>query len=174
MPSCLIVVDMQNDFVSGSLGTAEAQAVAARVAQKITERRANGFDVIFTMDTHGSDYLATSEGKTLPVVHCVQGTDGHALCNAVQQVLDAHDRVIEKPSFGSEELFDLLRAQPYDTIELVGLVTDICVLANAVLAKTACPESDVCVDASCTAGTTPELRAEALDVMRSLQIRVEE
>lgn len=172
MRKCLIVVDTQNDFVSGSLGSSEAAAVEGAIAQQIARRRAEGFDIIVTLDTHDNGYLETQEGRKLPVPHCVKGTPGHALADAVARTVADSDRFIEKPIFGSAELFDLLRAEPYDEIELIGLVTDICVIANAVLAKTACPEAKVRVDARLTAGTTPEKHKAALDVMRSLQIDI--
>lgn len=172
MRRCLVVVDFQNDFVSGSLGTSEAREIADRVASKIEDCREQGDDIIFTLDTHDEDYLESAEGRSLPILHCVAGTDGHVLCTEVAKVRMPEDKVIEKPTFGSAELFDYFRENPYDEIELVGLVTDICVLANGVLAKTACPEANVLVDASCTTATTPELKKAALDVMRSLQIKV--
>lgn len=173
MRSCLVVIDFQNDFVGGSLGTKEAVAIEERIAGKIRERRAEGFDILFTLDTHAEDYLATQEGKKLPVVHCVKGTDGHALCRAVEKARRPEDRVFEKPTFGSAELFDWFRENPYDEIELVGVCTDICVVANAVLVKTACPEAEVEADAACMAGVTPEKHNAALEVLRSLQVTVE-
>lgn len=172
MRKCLIVVDVQNDFVTGSLGSPEAQAAEREMVDEIRRRRAEGYDIIFTQDTHSQDYLQTREGNRLPVEHCIEGTEGHALSPAVDAVRQSADRVLKKGTFGSAELFDLLRTEPYDEIELIGLVTDICVMANAVLAKTACPEADVRVDALSTSGTTPEKKEAALDVMRSLQIDV--
>lgn len=172
MRRCLIVIDTQNDFVSGSLGTDAARAVESAIAQQISDRRAQGYDIILTLDTHDDGYLMTTEGRNLPVAHCVKGTQGHALTDKVASAVKDDDTIIEKPIFGSVELFDLLRAEPYEEIELIGLVTDICVIANAVLAKTACPEAIVHVNAALTAGTTPQKHQAALDVMRSLQIDV--
>ena len=172
MENCLVVIDYQKDFVDGSLGTNEAQQIDSAVAREIAKCRDEGWDVVFTMDTHGEDYLETSEGKHLPVVHCVRGTDGHALAEAAHRGRIEKDRVIEKPTFGSQELYELLKREQPGRIELIGLVTDICVLTNAVLAKTACPEAEVLVDASCCAGTTPEMHDAALRVLESLQVEV--
>lgn len=173
MDKCLIVVDFQNDFVDGSLGTAEAQALTEKVADKIARRRAEGWNIIFTLDTHTDDYLETSEGRHLPVVHCVRGTSGHDLASAAKNNRSETDIVIEKPTFGSQQLYEILEKEQPSEIELIGLVTDICVISNAVIAKTACPESSVRVDAECCAGTTPENHAAAVQVMTSLQVDVD-
>lgn len=173
MSKCLVVIDFQNDFVDGSLGSEQAIAIADNVRKKIETRRQEGYDIIFTLDTHGPDYLQTNEGRHLPVEHCIRGTYGHDLYPCVAQVREETDYIIEKPSFGSIELFTYLQSHPYDEIELVGVATDICVLSNAVLAKTAQPEANVKADAACMAGTSPETHDAAIRVLGSLQVEIE-
>jgi len=172
MTRCLIVVDYQNDFVSGSLGFAGAEDLDARIAAKIQKYRAHGDTVVFTFDTHGEDYMKTQEGKNLPIPHCIAGSPGHRLYGSTAgQLLDT-DRVFHKPTFGSGELYEYLKATPFERIELVGLVSNICVISNAVLAKTAQPETPVIVDADCTASHDQRLHEAALEVMKGLQIRI--
>ena len=172
MRKLLIVVDMQNDFVDGSLGTAEAQLIVDNVVNKI--RSYPERDVIVTLDTHGADYMETQEGKNLPVVHCVRGTKGWELNPAVAEAT-AHAKVYEKPTFGSIRLAEDLRvlSQFEDLeLELIGLCTDICVVSNALLLKAAMPEVPISVDASCCAGVTPGTHDSALATMRMCQIKV--
>jgi len=173
MKKLLVVVDYQKDFVDGALGFPGAAALENRIVEKIEAYRQAGDAVAFTLDTHRADYLcATQEGKNLPVIHCVRGSAGWALYGRVAERRQAGDKVFEKPAFGSAELFDYLRAEAFDGVELVGLVSNICVLANAVLAKTALPEAIVEVDAACTAGFDEALHRAALDVLEGLQVRV--
>ena len=167
----LIVVDMQNDFIDGALGTKEAVAILPAVKAKIKD-----FDgrVIFTRDTHEADYLSTQEGKNLPVEHCVRGTGGWQI-NAELEALRKNE-AIDKPSFGSVELAQILKAEnekeKIESIELVGLCTDICVISNAMLIKAFLPEIPVEVDASCCAGVTPESHQRALEAMAVCQIKI--
>lgn len=172
MKKLLIVVDYQKDFVDGSLGFAGAQQLDARICEKIDQYRASGGEVVFTFDTHTPAYLSTQEGQNLPVEHCIQGTPGWGLYGATAQKLLPGDRQFYKPVFGSAELFDYLRQGDYDSIELVGLVSNICVLSNAVLAKTALPEARIAVDSRCTASHDPALHTAALQVLQGLQIRI--
>lgn len=172
MKKLLIVVDYQNDFVSGSLGFEKAVSLERRIAEKISFYQKNGGEVIFTLDTHTSDYLHTQEGQNLPVVHCVKGTAGWKLYGKIAELRRDGDACFEKPAFGSAELFDYLKNKQYESVELVGVVTNICVVANAVLAKTALPETPVMVDAACVASNDEKLNKAALDVMASLQIRI--
>ena len=173
MREILVVVDMQNDFIDAALGTAEAVAILPRVMEKLKD-----FDgsVIFTRDTHQSDYLQTQEGRNLPVSHCIRDSEGWQICDALQPYA-AQAKVIDKPSFGSVELCEYLcrehRAEPLDKITLIGLCTDICVISNAMLLKAFLPEVEIAVDASCCAGVTPESHTRALDAMRVCQIRIE-
>ena len=167
----LIVVDMQNDFIDGALGTSEAQAIVPKVTEKIA-----AFDgaVICTRDTHGETYLDTLEGKNLPVAHCIRGTQGHQIHPDVSEACEAkHAVILDKPSFGSPELAAYLKehgADGYESIELIGLCTDICVISNALLLKAYFPETPVVVDASCCAGVTPESHENALSAMRMCQV----
>ena len=167
----LIVVDMQNDFVTGALGTAEAQAIVPHVNAKIAAADA----VVYTLDTHGEDYLATQEGKRLPVPHCIKGTKGWEICPQLEALREAE--AIDKVTFGSEKLGELLqeenRKEQIEDITLVGLCTDICVISNALLLKAFLPETPIIVDASCCAGVTPKSHETALDAMRMCQINIE-
>jgi nicotinamidase-related amidase len=172
MKKCLIVVDYQNDFVSGSLGFPEAQALEAGIVEKIQAYRSQGDEVLFTFDTHTKDYLLTREGRYLPVPHCIGGTPGHKLYGKVGENCDKEDWCFIKYTFGSDALFDFLKEHRYSCIELVGVVTNICVISNAILAKTAQPETDIVVDAACTASNDPALHQKAMDVMESLQIQI--
>jgi len=168
----LIVVDYQNDFVKGSLGFPEAVLLETKIVDKIRQYRTNEDCVIFTLDTHDADYAQTQEGHFLPVAHCLRDSDGWKLYGAVAGCRKAEDLSFTKTSFGSEALFDYLRKVPFLSIELVGVVSDICVISNAVLAKTAAPETPVTVDAACVASNDKKRNTAALDVMQSLQIQV--
>ena len=165
----LVVVDMQNDFIDGALGTAEAVAIVPSVIEKIKKYESDGGIIVYTKDTHPEDYLSTREGKYLPVKHCIKGTQGH---NIPAEILRGHDLIIEKPTFGSLELVDYLGSIDFDEVELVGLCTDICVVSNALLVKAAFPEKDVTVDSSCCAGVTPDSHNAALTTMKMCQINV--
>jgi len=172
MRKCLVVVDYQNDFVSGSLGFSGAESLDCVIAEKIRKYRAEDDVIVFTFDTHGTDYLNTQEGKNLPVQHCVNGTAGHNLYGETAKLPRDNDKRFYKSTFGSEQLYDFLKTAPFEQIEIVGLISNICVIANAVLAKTAQPETPIVVDAACTASHDPQLHRAALDIMKSLQIRV--
>jgi nicotinamidase-related amidase len=172
MRRCLIVVDYQNDFVSGSLGFPGAELLDPLIAEKINKYRAKGDVIVFTFDTHGADYLKTQEGRNLAVPHCVEGTTGHDLYGETGKMAREGDRHFFKSAFGSDELYEYLKSTPFRRIEIVGLVSNICVISNAVLAKTAQPETPIIVDADCTASHDPNLHKAALDVMIGLQIRV--
>lgn len=176
----LVVVDMQNDFIDGALGTKEAAAIVPKVAEKI-----RGFDgeVLYTRDTHEENYLDTQEGKNLPVVHCVKGTRGWELHPEIEAL--RKEEPIDKPAFGSTKLGTMLRGMfeegrlramdgKMESVTFVGLCTDICVISNAMIAKAFVPEIPVIVDASCCAGVTPESHRKALEAMRMCQIICEE
>lgn len=166
----LIVVDMQNDFIDGALGTKEAEKIVANVKEKIDTYRSNNDEVIFTRDTHFENYLETQEGKNLPVKHCIKDTFGWQISSK----LDVADSVIiDKPTFGSTKLMEyLLSKQNISEIQLVGLCTDICVISNAFLLKAALPEVLISVDSRCCAGVTPESHNRALESMKTCQIMV--
>jgi len=168
----LIVVDMQKDFVNGALGTKEAEAIVPAVLAKV-----QNFDgqVIFTKDTHFEDYLSTSEGKMLPVEHCIKGMEGWMLLGELEEYCKEHkSTVYEKITFGCKELAQDMYAkqdtEEIESIELVGLCTDICVVSNALLLKAFLPQVQISVDASCCAGVTPMKHQAALETMASCQI----
>ena len=171
MKQILIIVDMQNDFIDGALGTKEAVAIVPKVEDKI--RKFDG-EVFFTRDTHETWYLETQEGKNLPVPHCIRGTEGWQ----IRKELDALRKTdpIDKETFGSTDLAADLLALHEDeeigSITLVGLCTDICVISNALLLKATLPEVPIYVDAACCAGVTPESHENALKAMEACQIKV--
>ena len=165
MKRTLIVVDMQNDFIDGSLGTKEAQAIVGNVKKKIEQYRANGDEIIFTRDTHQADYLQTPEGKELPVEHCIEGTHGWEIAEGIDIPDCLH---IDKPTFG----WTKWNQYNFETMELVGLCTDICVVSNALILKAYFPEAEISVDASCCAGVTPESHEAALTTMKMCQIQI--
>ena len=172
----LIVVDMQNDFVTGALGTPEAREIVPAVVRRVEEGIRRGERVLFTRDTHRADYLGTQEGKNLPVPHCVRGTQGWELIDQLRPFAEGRT-ILDKPTFGSSELGRLLAAEnekgPIEKVTLIGLCTDICVISNALLVKAFLPEAEVAVDAACCAGVTPESHRTALAAMRPCQIAVE-
>lgn len=173
MKQLLIVVDMQNDFVDGALGTPEAVSIVPAVAEKIA--RHDG-PVFVTMDTHGEDYLSTSEGKKLPVPHCIRGTRGWQLNNRVACALEGKNpTVLEKPTFGCVALPDTIRnevgSEPF-SMELIGLCTDICVISNALLLKAHFPEAPMKVDSACCAGVSPATHNAALSAMGCCQVEI--
>ena len=173
MKKLLVIVDMQNDFIDGSLGTPEAQAIVSKVIDKI-----NSWDgeVAYTMDKHDDNYLSTNEGRHLPIKHCIENTFGEKIQFDIGRVLFDRRKdligIYNKTTFGCIDLANHIAEMGYDHIEIVGLCTDICVIANALLIKTYNQEADVVVDASCCAGTTPEKHNEALSVMQSCQIDI--
>ncbi len=164
----LIVVDMQKDFIDGSLGTPEAVAILPAVSAKIAEYSAAGDRIIYTRDTHTTDYLSTPEGKRLPVEHCIKGTDGWQIADGLY--IDGSE-IIDKPTFGwlGWKTLDIIEDAE---IELIGLCTDICVVSNALILKAALPEAKISVDAACCAGVTPETHNAALATMKMCQIDV--
>lgn len=172
MRRILLVIDMQNDFIDGALGTPEAQVIVDRVAEEIG--RYPPSDRFATRDTHGEDYLNTQEGRKLPVPHCVKGTHGWALHPKIAEAL-GESAVIDKPAFGSTELVHqvarLAQGEPLE-LTLVGLCTDICVVSNALLLKAALPETPVRVIVSCCAGVTPESHQAALKTMEMCQVEL--
>lgn len=175
MNKLLIVVDMQNDFIDGALGTPQALEIVNRVNEKIKEYDEKGDLVIFTADTHSADYLDSQEGKNLPVPHCIKGTHGWEISSQLLRPEDSP--VIEKDTFGSKDLGIMLMeldrsGNAPEKIELAGLCTDICVISNALMVKAFLPEVPVSVDSSCCAGVTPESHENALRAMEMCQIQV--
>lgn len=172
MKKALLVIDYQNDFVDGTLGFAQAPALDGRIAEKIRQRREAGYDILFTFDTHTETYLSTQEGMRLPILHCVKDTPGWELYGETARQRQPDDRCFYKETFGSLALANYLESQGYTEVELVGLVSNICVLSNAVLAKAALPQARVVVDAACTASADAELHAKTLDVLRGVHVDV--
>lgn len=181
----LIIVDAQNDFIDGSLGTKEAVSAVDNIVKKI--EKFDGDTIICTLDTHNEDYLTTKEGKRLPIKHCIKNSDGWKISKRIIDAINAkefasHNKTvffkIEKPTFGSEELTAWLSGSLDETnttysITIVGFCTDICVISNALMLKAHCFENaEITVDASCCAGVTPEKHNAAIEVMRSCQINV--
>ena len=166
----LIVIDMQNDFIDGALGTKEAVSIVPSVAKKIADARAAGETVFFTRDTHQKNYLETQEGQNLPVLHCVEASDGWQISSKLKV---GESRIFNKPSFGSMDLADYVAGlNNLEEIELVGLCTGICVISNAFILKAKLPEVKITVDASCCACVTPESHKTALSAMKLCQINV--
>ena len=175
MKQTLLVIDMQNDFIDGALGSKEAQAIVPYVREKIQACAAEGWEILYTRDTHGEDYLQTPEGKKLPVPHCIKGTAGWALHPTVAAALEGVIyTAVEKPTFGSVALPALVKeaAAGDFSVELIGLCTDICVVSNTLLLKAHYPEVSISVDASCCAGVTPDTHRAALTTMGMCQIEV--
>jgi len=178
----LVVVDMQNDFIDGALGTPEAVAILDNVVRRV--RNSAGELILFTMDTHQENYLDTPEGKKLPVTHCVQGTDGWLINESVIgawrentntiRIPELSDNTFLKPVFGSVDLVEFLKSREADieAIEVLGICTDICVVSNAIMIKNTMPDIKISVKADCCAGVTPQSHTEALNTMRMCQIDV--
>lgn len=172
MRKILAVIDMQNDFIDGSLGTKEALEIVEHVKEKIKSYKPG--DIYATRDTHGTDYLRTSEGVHLPVEHCIEGTAGWEIREDIAALMP-EAVIVNKPTFGSLELARLLAEENEKEeleIQLVGLCTDICVVSNALLLKAHMPEVKISVDSVCCAGVTPESHDAALATMRMCQIEV--
>ena len=166
----LVVVDMQNDFIDGALGTKEAVQILPNVKAKIDAFRKLGFPVMFTRDTHQENYLETKEGKKLPVTHCIYKSKGWE----ISSLLDGKDsKIVDKPAFGSLELAQYIKQEyPGMDIVLIGLCTDICIISNAIILKASSPETEIIVDASCCAGVTPVSHKNALEAMKMCQITI--
>jgi len=175
----LIVVDMQNDFIDGSLGTKEAVAILPNVIRKIKDFKINNNDILFTRDTHQTDYLSTVEGTHLPVPHCIEGTEGWNISSQLTNFIESE--IINKTTFGSKDLPSKIQerltkenhSQEDLVLTLIGLCTDICVISNAIVLKTFFPESTIIVDESCCAGVTPQTHKNALEALKMCHIIIE-
>lgn len=174
MKKILIVVDMQKDFINGSLGSKEAQAIVPNVKKKIKEYIDEGHKIFFTRDTHEENYLETFEGKNLPVEHCIGGTDGWHIIPELKEYTIIYPLaiIIDKSTFGYERWKQILKDINNYEIELIGVCTDICVISNALVLRMLYPDCKITVDASCCAGVTKEKHNAALEVMKSCQINV--
>ena len=172
MRKILVVVDMQKDFVDGSLGTAEAEAILANVRKKISSYPIE--NVYATLDTHQENYQETQEGSFLPVKHCIEGSDGWLIHESIRDLMRGA-RIFTKPTFGSIHLCEALKEENEKepiAIEVIGLCTDICVITNALMLKAFMPEVPISLDETCCAGVTPARHQAALETMRSCQIAV--
>ncbi|MCR5178713.1 MAG: cysteine hydrolase [Lachnospiraceae bacterium] len=190
MKKALIVIDMQNDFLTGALRNEEGIQAIPRVADRIRKAAESGETVIYTRDTHFEEtYMGSEEGKNLPVPHCIRGTKGWEIAPKLQELipadavtigiddsvapaLGAQTVVIDKPTFGSAGLGELLKSEGFEEVELVGVCTDICVISNALLTKAFLPNAHVSVDPACCAGVTPDSHNTALDAMRACHIEI--
>ena len=173
MTKVLVIVDMQHDFIDGSLGSNDAVSILPAVVRKIHQRVFDGWEILLTLDTHGKDYLTTQEGQKLPVPHCIKGSSGWTLHPMVKDALKgAAFRAFEKPTFGSEALTAYLKETQPETVEFIGLCTDICVVSNAIAAKMVLLNADISVAADCCAGTSPANHQAALATMASCQIAI--
>lgn len=170
MRKVIVVIDMQNDFIDGALGTKEAQVMLPHLVAKL-EREKDAL-LIFTQDTHSKNYMETQEGRNLPVPHCIKPEKGWEIAPSLQPFVKKAAAVIEKPAFGSLELPKAVAKLQPDEVELVGLCTDICVISNAMILKAAFPELPVAVDTSCCAGVTPASHDNALQAMKMCQVDV--
>jgi len=178
----LIVVDMQKDFIDGAVGSKEAMGIVKNVVKRVES--STDELILFTKDTHGEDYLSTPEGKKLPIPHCIEGTDGWQINEAILtawrdnkntiKIPELSDNTITKPVFGSTRLVEFLKSRKEDIteIEILGLCTDICVISNALMIKNTMPEIPISVNAACSAGITPQSHQEALNVMGMCQIDI--
>ena len=170
MKKALVVVDMQKDFISGALGTKEAEAVVDNVAGVI--RTFDG-EVIFTRDTHTDKYLETQEGRNLPVSHCIKDSDGWQLDKKLASLRTEPVKIFDKPTFGSVALAEYLKEnEELESVTLIGLCTDICVISNALLIKAFLPEAEIMVMENCCAGVTPKSHENALEAMKMCQIKI--
>ena len=166
----LVVVDMQNDFIDGALGTKEAEAIVGNVADCIRDFQG---EVVFTRDTHFENYMETQEGKNLPVPHCIKGTNGWEIREELKTLMTGEMRIFDKLTFGSVELGQYLVGQgDVEDVTVIGLCTDICVISNALLIKAFLPEVKVTVDSKCCAGVTPQSHEQALEAMKMCQIAI--
>ncbi|MCZ6159576.1 cysteine hydrolase family protein [Campylobacter ureolyticus] len=171
MKRLLVVVDFQNDFVCGSLGFEKAKELEKVILEKINEYKND--DIIFTLDTHEDDYLNTIEGEHLPIKHCIKGTSGHEIYGKIKEISKNYP-CIEKETFASKELLHFIKNKPftYESIEICGLVSDICVISNAIIAKAASPKSKILVDSKATSSVNLQMQEMAFKVMQNLHIEV--
>ena len=167
MKKTLLVIDMQNDFIDGALGSAEALRIVPAVKEKILRKEAEGWQILYTRDTHGEDYLHTPEGKMLPVPHCIRGSEGWQIR---PELYMEGCPIVDKPTFG----YTGWDKYEFEEVELIGLCTDICVVSNALILKAMFPKAKISVDPHCCAGVTPASHEAALTTMKMCQILVED
>jgi nicotinamidase-related amidase len=173
MRRLLVVVDCQKDFIDGALGFEGADKIIPGIIARIEEYKAAGDEIVYTLDTHTEEYMNTQEGRNLPVPHCIKGSEGFELDGTLAPYLE-DSKAFEKPTFGSIELAEFIKdnASDYSSIEVCGLVSNICVISNAVIAKAAAPEAEIIVDSKLTASFDPKLHEAALAVLGGIQVKV--
>ncbi len=169
----LVVIDMQNDFLSGALGNPDTLAVVPNMVERVKSAMAEGREILYTLDTHSENYMDTQEGANLPVPHCIKGTEGHKLVAELAQLID-ESKAVEKVTFGSQELPKRIAeiCDMPEEIELAGVCTDICVISNAMILKAFFPETKITVNENCCAGTSADSHKRALEAMKVCQITV--
>ena len=172
MKRLLVVVDYQNDFVDGALGFKGAELISHNIAELIKDFRNNGDEVVFTYDTHQADYLETVEGQNLPVPHCLRGSEGWQFYPEINELIK-DSKTFEKPGFGSNELGHYIEKNNYEEIYLCGLVSDICVFSNAVIAKAfSSPYTKIKVVRNATSSFDLEMQEKSFDVLKHLHIEI--
>ncbi len=167
----LVIVDYQNDFVDGALGFQDANAIEEYLLQSIDAFEKEGNEIVYTLDTHDEDYLLTEEGKNLPVKHCIKGSKGYELVNTLKEKLDKK-KCFEKKTFGSLELANYIATKKYEEIVLMGLVSNMCVLANAILCKSANPNAHIVLDARGSRSFDKNLEEKAYEVCEAIHIEI--
>lgn len=172
MKKLLIVIDYQKDFVDGSLGFDDAKKLDDYISCLIDSYHENNNDVLFTFDTHHENYLKTQEGQHLPIVHCLENSEGWKLYGHVSEKIKAEDKCIYKPGFGSLELGNYLHDKSYQQITLVGIVSNICVISNAIICKAALPEVEICIDTKGISSNDLDMQNKALDILNNLQFKI--
>lgn len=172
MKKALVIIDYQNDFVTGSLGFEKAKQIETSIIKKIESYLNETADLIFTLDTHDENYLNTKEGMYLPIPHCIADSEGWHIYGEVANFVDKANKIFKKSTFGSLELGQYLKLQNYDVVELAGIISNICVLSNAVIAKAALPNSKIIIDSNCIASNNEELHLKSLDIIKNLHIQV--
>lgn len=172
MKKALVVVDMQNDFITGVLGNEACRAVVPRVVERVQEAVNDRTDLIFSQDTHQENYLSTQEGRKLPVFHCIQDTDGWKIIPELAETAEKKGILFRKETFGSRDIAEYIRAHGYEEVELIGVCTDICVISNAMTIKAFAPEAEISVNAACCAGVTPQSHQTAIEAIRACQINI--
>lgn len=172
MKKCLIIVDFQNDFVDGTLGFQGVEKLDEILQSKIETYLKNKDDIIFTLDTHQNNYLETQEGKKLPIIHCIEGTKGHQVYGKTENYLKNAVKVFKKETFGSLELGNYLKDKAYNQVEIAGLVTHMCVISNAIIAKAALPEASIIVDRKASMSFDKDLHEKTFELLSGMQIEV--
>lgn len=171
MKECLIVIDFQNDFVDGTLGFDSAKNIEDKVLTKLENAKKNNTDIIFTLDTHYDNYLETHEGKNLPIKHCLKGSVGHNVYGEAKNYLE-NAKVFEKNSFGSLELGNYLKEKGYKKVELVGLVTNMCIISTAVITQAALPEATITVDRLAVDSFNKDLHEKTFEILEAMYFNI--